>query len=137
MLLRSSEPDKKNGTITGNLPGKLIIKGDSEKLRQVFWNLGLNAINAISEDGTINIYTDRQDDKISVIFHDTGIGLSKEDIEKIFDPFFTTTEKGTGLGLSIAQRISEEHKGKITVKSDGKGAGATFSVELPVTNDMS
>lgn len=134
MLLRSSEPDRKNVNISENLPGKLNITGDSEKLRQVFWNLGINAINAIPEDGIINIYTDKQDDKISVIFHDTGIGLSQEDIERIFDPFYTTKERGTGLGLSIAQRITEEHNGKITVKSGGKGTGATFSVELPANN---
>lgn len=136
MLLRSSEPDRKNVTISVNLPGKLNITGDSEKLRQVFWNLGLNAINAIAENGTLNIYTDKQDDKISVIFHDTGIGLSKEDIERIFDPFYTTKDGGTGLGLSIAQRIAEEHNGKITVKSGGKGTGAIFSVQLPVNNNL-
>jgi two-component system sensor histidine kinase PilS (NtrC family) len=134
MLLRSSEPERKNVNISQNLPGKLNITGDSEKLRQVFWNLGINALNATPEDGIITIYTDKQDDKISVIFDDTGIGLSKEDIEKIFDPFYTTKERGTGLGLSIAKRIAEEHNGKITVKSGGKGTGATFSVELPVTS---
>jgi len=137
MLLRSSEPNKKNVNIYGNLPGKLNITGDPEKLRQVFWNLGINAINAVPEDGTVNIYTDKQDDKISVIFHDNGIGLSKEDIEKIFDPFYTTKERGTGLGLSIARRIAEEHNGKIRVKSNGKGEGATFSVELPANNNLS
>lgn len=134
MLLRSSEPDRKNVNISENLPGKLNITGDSEKLRQVFWNLGINAVNAIPENGTVNIYTDKQYEKISVIFHDTGIGLSQEDIEKIFDPFYTTKERGTGLGLSIAKRIAEEHNGKITVKSGGKGTGATFSVELPANN---
>jgi two-component system sensor histidine kinase PilS (NtrC family) len=137
MLLRSTETNNKNVTITSSLPGKLNITGDPEKLRQVFWNLGINAMDAISEDGTINIYTAKHENKISIVFHDSGVGLAKEDIEKIFDPFYTTKEKGTGLGLSIAQRIAEEHNGKITVKSDGVGTGAIFSVDLPVTNEPS
>lgn len=132
LLLRSSETNNKSVRITGDLPGQLNIIGDPEKLKQVFWNLGINAVDAVSDRGTVTIYTERKDDKINVIFHDNGMGLSEVDIEQIFDPFYTTKEKGTGLGLSIARRIAEEHKGKITVKSNSKGSGAIFSVELPV-----
>jgi signal transduction histidine kinase len=62
------------------------------------------------------------------------MGISKSDIDNIFYPFFTTKETGTGLGLSIAQKIAEEHGGKIAVESDGSGTGTTFRITLPLNN---
>jgi len=133
-LLRSSEAIKKNVKISKNLNGKLFITGDSGQLQQVFWNLGINAIDAISEEGSVNISTRKSDNTVEVIFKGTGIGIIERDIDRIFFPFFTTKEKGTGLGLSIAQKITEEHGGKITVKSRGSGSGAAFTVVLPQDN---
>jgi len=63
---------------------------------------------------------------------DTGEGIKDEHLEHLFDPFFTTkTESGTGLGLFVCQGIINEHKGKITVKSQ-YGKGSTFTVLLPI-----
>jgi two-component system sensor histidine kinase PilS (NtrC family) len=131
-LLRSSEINNKNVKIFENLPGKLLITGDPGQLQQVFWNLGINAIEALDENGSINIYTKKKADTVEIVFKDNGIGINKEDIDKIFYPFFTTKERGTGLGLSIAQKIVEEHGGKITVESNGRGTGTTFTVVLPL-----
>jgi two-component system sensor histidine kinase PilS (NtrC family) len=131
-LLQSAERDNKSVKIISRLSNELTITGDSRQLQQVFWNLGINAIEAVSEDGEIEIYTNKKDRVVEVVFRDNGVGLNRDDMEKIFYPFFTTKERGTGLGLSIAQRIIEEHGGRIAVESKGMGKGATFTVILPV-----
>ncbi|MEF9475135.1 MAG: ATP-binding protein [Candidatus Mariimomonas ferrooxydans] len=133
-LLRSSKTDKTNVKITENFSGELLAIADSGQLQQVFWNLGNNAMDAVSEGGEVIISAGKKHDVLEVVFTDTGVGIDEEDIEKIFYPFFTTKEKGTGLGLAIAQRIAEGHGGKITVESRGKGTGATFRIILPADN---
>jgi two-component system sensor histidine kinase PilS (NtrC family) len=134
ILLRSAETDNKNVKITDDIHGHLSINGDSKQLTQVFWNLGLNAIQAVPENGTVNIQTEKYPDSVKIVFSDTGIGLSKDDIENIFNPFYTKKENGIGLGLSIAQRIIEEHGGNIKAESNGVGSGAAFTIELPLHN---
>jgi two-component system sensor histidine kinase PilS (NtrC family) len=131
-LLQRSESKVENVTISTKLDGSLFITGDSKQIQQVFWNLGINAVDAVSNGGDVDIFTKRNNNSVEVIFKDTGAGISKTDIDKVFYPFFTTKEKGTGLGLSIAQKIAEEHGGKITVESGGTGKGATFRVIFPV-----
>jgi two-component system sensor histidine kinase PilS (NtrC family) len=133
-LLQSSESKGGNVTISTKLDGPLFITGDSKQIQQVFWNLGLNAVDAVSGGGTVDIYTTKNNDTVEVIFSDSGMGISKSDIDNIFYPFFTTKETGTGLGLSIAQKIAEEHGGKIAVESDGSGTGTTFRITLPLNN---
>ncbi|MEE8328538.1 MAG: ATP-binding protein, partial [Thermodesulfovibrionia bacterium] len=101
-LLRSSKTDKANVKITENFSGELLAIADSGQLRQIFWNLGNNAMDAVSEGGEVIISAEKKHDILEVVFRDTGVGIDEEDIEKIFYPFFTTKEKGTGLGLAIA-----------------------------------
>ena len=131
-LLQGSESKWENVTISTKLDGSLFITGDSRQIQQVFWNLGINAVDAVSGGGNVDIYTKRTNNAVEVIFRDNGTGISKSDIDKVFYPFFTTKEKGTGLGLSIAQKIAEEHGGKIAVESGGIGRGTTFRVIFPV-----
>lgn len=103
------------------------------QLNQAFVNLIGNAIDAISDNGTITIVTTNiSKDKIRIIIRDTGSGIAKEKLAKIFDPFFTTKEvgKGTGLGLSITHGIVQRHKGSIEVKSK-VGVGTAFIITLP------
>ncbi|PIU86015.1 MAG: hypothetical protein COS67_04735, partial [Deltaproteobacteria bacterium CG06_land_8_20_14_3_00_44_19] len=73
-------------------------------------------------------------DYVQIKIHDTGEGISEDDLEQIFTPFFTTKDKGSGLGLSISYKIVEEHMGHIEVKSK-VGNGSTFYVYLPLTPD--
>jgi signal transduction histidine kinase len=134
-LLQGTETNNKNVTISAKLDGELIVTGDSKQLQQVFWNLGINAVDAIAEAGRIDIYTVPKSKKIEIVFKDTGMGIDSEDIDKIFYPFYTTKEHGTGLGLAIAHKITEEHGGKILVESGGMGKGTTFRVVLPTTNE--
>ncbi|MBI5663749.1 MAG: PAS domain-containing protein [Nitrospirae bacterium] len=131
-LLQRSESKGENVTISTKLDGSLFITGDSKQMQQVFWNLGINAVDAVSDGGDVDIYTKRNNNSVEIIFKDNGMGISKADIEKVFYPFFTTKEKGTGLGLAIAQKITEEHGGKISVESGGIGRGTTFRVVFPL-----
>lgn len=105
--------------------------GDKEKLKQVFWNLLLNAKQALVQGGNISIrlYTDKENVKIEV--SDSGEGIEEKHIQKIFDPFFTTKPKGTGLGLSMVHKIIEAHQGRIYVSSS-VGKGTTFTLILPI-----
>jgi len=130
-LLQSSEAGRDHVTISASLDGERFVSGDARQLKQVFWNLGLNAMDAVSDGGTVDIYTAGNSNHIEVVFKDSGNGIGKDDIDKIFYPFFTTKDKGTGLGLSIAQKIIEEHGGKIDVASEGEGTGALFKILLP------
>jgi two-component system sensor histidine kinase PilS (NtrC family) len=130
-LLQGAEANKDHVTILSSLDGDQVVRGDARQLKQVFWNLGVNAMDAVSDGGTIDIYTAGNSNAVEVVFKDSGDGISKEDIDNIFYPFFTTKEKGTGLGLSIAQKIIEEHGGKIEVQSEGEGSGAMFKILLP------
>ena len=109
------------------------VYGNEGKLHQVFLNILSNAIQAIVEKGCITISTFIMDNRIKISIHDTGCGISKENLLKVSDPFFTTKEagKGVGLGLSIVYNIIEEHSGSIEYKSE-LGNGTEVIVELPI-----
>ena len=113
-----------------NLPE---INADKELIRDVFLNLINNSIQALSSLGVITIKTSASDSFVITEISDTGIGISKENLEKIFKPFFSTKGygKGTGLGLSFAERVIREHQGKIEVTSK-QGKGTTFKIFLPI-----
>jgi len=92
----------------------------------------LNAMNAMPNGGTVDIFAEQTDSHVLVRVTDTGAGISQEDLDKIFDPFFTKAPlgKGTGLGLSICNSIVDQHGGSISVESQS-GKGSTFTVKLP------
>jgi signal transduction histidine kinase len=81
----------------------------------------------------LRIRTESLDSKIEITVHDTGTGISRENIKKIYDPFFTTKAvgKGTGLGLAVSYGIVQEHGGNISVESK-LGHGTAFKLELPL-----
>jgi two-component system NtrC family sensor kinase len=113
------------------------IQGDPRQLEQVFFNLALNALQAIDGPGVIRIRTGKGgDSSVTVSVQDTGPGIAPELQCRIFDPFFTTKPvgKGTGLGLSICAGIIRDHNGSLDVESV-LGEGATFFVRLPVKED--
>jgi len=113
------------------------VMADYFQLQQVFLNIIINAEYFMIEAhnrGTLFITTRRVDNVVQVSFADDGPGIPEENLGHLFDPFFTTREvgKGTGLGLSICHGIVTEHGGRIYAESK-LGEGATFSVELPVS----
>lgn len=113
------------------------VAGDPEQLRQVFLNLGLNALQAMENGGSLEITTSRRRRSplgygsfVEIRFRDTGVGIQPDKIKNLFIPFYTTKQRGTGLGLAISQRIVTRHSGTIEVRSS-QGKGSTFSVFLP------
>ena len=120
----------------GALP---MVQADPDKMKQVFWNLATNALQAMPAGGRLTISTGcrrvtsgkRSGDVVEVLMQDTGTGIKKADLNRIFFPFFTTKQHGSGLGLATAQRIVDQHGGWIRVESE-EGKGARFAVCLPV-----
>ncbi|MEA3451039.1 MAG: ATP-binding protein, partial [Bacteroidota bacterium] len=112
---------------------KIIIKGNIGKLHQVFVNIFLNSVHAISEKGTISIKTLSENNSIKIIITDTGYGIAEDTIDKIFDPFFTTKDpdKGVGLGLSVTRNIINNHNGKIKYISE-INKGTTVTIWFPI-----
>jgi signal transduction histidine kinase len=112
------------------------VMADFDQLQQVFMNLTLNAIQAMSGGGKLTLRTSVANSKVRIDVQDTGCGISKENMSKLFTPFFTTKEKGSGvgLGLAVVRGIIERHKGEIKVQSE-VGKGTTFSVYLGVHDD--
>jgi signal transduction histidine kinase len=108
------------------------VLGVPSLLEQVFINLLLNAIGAMPNGGTIDIFAEQTAGEVLLRITDSGEGISLEDLDKIFDPFFTRAPlgKGTGLGLSICNSIIDQHNGSIGVESQ-RGRGSTFTVKLP------
>ncbi|HIE34553.1 MAG TPA: GAF domain-containing protein [Candidatus Altiarchaeales archaeon] len=113
------------------------ILAEENQLKQVFINIILNSIEAMSIPGN-NILTIRTMDNpinntIETEIRDTGCGISKERIKNIFDPFYTTKDKGTGLGLFIVHQIIENNKGKIAIESE-EGRGTAVKIIFSKTN---
>ncbi len=107
------------------------VEHDTVQIQQVLLNLLLNAIQAISSTGRIQVRLESRDAFAAVAVSDTGRGIAPEHLPNIFRPFFTTKGHGTGLGLSLARRIVEDHGGHIEVSSQ-PGAGTRFTVWLPL-----
>lgn len=118
----------------------VFVNGNLNMLQQAFFNLCINAIEAMPKGGvlTLKVFVDKAEEgfrsrELIVEVKDTGSGISKENLSKIFDPFFTTkqNEKGTGLGLSIVNLIFKKHNANVEVKSI-KNKGTGFIIRFPL-----
>jgi two-component system, NtrC family, sensor kinase len=111
---------------------------DENQIEQVFINLLLNAVHAVSENGNVIIQTavDPGSNKVRVEIADNGCGIAAEDIKKIFEPFYSTKAKGTGLGLAVSYGIVQNHQGDIRVLST-PGQGTRFTLEFPIRTENS
>ncbi len=109
-----------------------LIKVDAEQMRRVFINLFENALDAMEENGEINITTrlNQPEKQIQIEFSDNGSGINPEDLNKLFLPHFTTKKRGSGLGLAIINRIIVDHNGTIQVKGNTP-QGTRFVIDLP------
>ena len=100
---------------------------DSKQLEVVFSNLITNAVQAIENNGEVNLRINEEPNEVIVEIEDSGPGIPKENIPKIFEPLFTTKPTGTGLGLVSCKNIIEQHGGTISVRNNP----TVFSVKLP------
>jgi len=106
------------------------VYADARDLENAFENLVLNAFQAISKEGTIEVRTRYSGEDVLISIHDDGSGMDAEVRDKIFEPFFTTKARGTGLGLPLVRRAVESYGGKIQVNS-APGEGTTFVFSIP------
>ncbi len=123
--------------VTDYQPHLPTIHADATKLRQVFNNLIMNALQATENTGrtpAIRIHAELElgepAPRLRVELHDNGLGIDAAQADRLFEPFFTTRAKGTGLGLAIVKRIVEQHHGRVTLTRDYDG-GACATVILP------
>jgi signal transduction histidine kinase len=151
LRLVSGETAKKNIAVKLHTTSDtVVINGDPRLLQQAFVNFFLNAVDAMSENGTLTVTAEivmqppidsfpdlsvLQDRQVRVTIRDTGKGIAAAVIARVFDPFYTTKAAGTGLGLSVAHGIIREHKGIIDVEST-EGVGTAFVVSFPLLRDQ-
>jgi len=114
------------------------IKGDHERLKQVFWNLFSNAVKFTPPHGRIDVAAFVNGSEIEIEISDTGMGIEPDFLPFIFERFsqadssYTRKVGGLGLGLAIVRHLVEIHGGSVRVKSDGRDRGTTFTIKLPV-----
>jgi two-component system sensor histidine kinase PilS (NtrC family) len=144
-LLLSKRPEKKRSKIRTELGEDLTARVDVEQIREVFFNLGINALQAMSNPGVLLIkahplesyipvdaegLSRKKAPGISISFMDTGAGIDADTLKKILTPFFSTKPKGTGIGLALVQRTVDAHGGTLSVDSS-EGTGTTFTLWIP------
>ena len=133
-VLTRKKLEKQEIELEVDIHADLTVYGDPVKVKQIFLNLVLNAIDAMPDGGELEITGDMEDGLTEISVCDTGVGMEEDEINKIFNPFFTTKEEGTGLGLAITHRIVEEHDGEIKVNSS-PGKGSRMLVRLPASEE--
>lgn len=107
------------------------VKMDALQIKQAFYNIIRNAIQAVTENGILRICAEQKDNWIVINFIDNGVGISAEDLPHIAQPYYTTRKEGYGLGLMIVQRIVREHGGELEFESE-KSRGTTVRIKLPL-----
>jgi two-component system, sporulation sensor kinase E len=107
-----------------------LLQLDREQMKQAFYNVIKNSLEAMRRHGTLRIRTDLDDTNVMVSFIDTGGGMSAENLSHVFEPYFTTKPSGTGLGLLIVRRIVREHGGELSIESS-QDKGLTLTIRLP------
>ncbi len=142
IALMGSDPRFTGVFISADCPRQLFVSVDQNQLQQVFWNLLVNAADAMPGGGDIHIKVDLISSAdagmdlgrvVRMKISDTGRGMTNDEMHKVFEPFFTTKSGGTGLGLATVYRIIESHNGTIFVDSS-VGRGTIFTILLP-SND--
>ena len=118
------------------IPKYFPIKLDRILFRQVFYNLFINAIQAMPEGGEIKLNVQKlENGRILILVSDQGIGIEDTVLQKIFEPLFTNKKEGVGLGLSLCRELVARHGGSIKAKSF-PNSGTTIEIELPVENSV-
>jgi signal transduction histidine kinase len=124
--------DQKHVELSKTLDPELPpVRADAEQLWEALSNLIRNALDAMPDGGNLAVSAKRNGAQALVSISDNGRGMTEEEARNLFVPFFTTKSDGTGLGLAYAQRVINEHGGKIDYAT-ARGKGSTFSIQLPL-----
>ena len=130
------QAQKKSIKIDVDIEPNITLEADEEKMKQILFNLLMNAISYTPEKGSVSVKINEEEDDVCFTVQDTGIGISEQDLPRIFERFYRVDKDrsretgGTGLGLAIVKHIVEVHEGKIEVDSE-LGKGTTFKVYIP------
>jgi two-component system, sporulation sensor kinase E len=116
--------------VEAEMPTLPLVMADRNQLKQVFFNITKNAMEAMTRGGKLKIRTRTDDDSVFLLFADSGSGIKHEDLVRVFQPYHTTKVGGHGLGLMIAQRIMHEHGGQIGLDSK-EGVGTVVTLQFP------
>ncbi|MBQ9770750.1 MAG: PAS domain-containing protein [Lentisphaeria bacterium] len=108
-----------------------LISADPAQLKQAFYNIIRNAIQAMSGGGTLTIQCCEAEENIVMRISDTGSGIEPENMAKLFQPYFSTKESGNGIGLMVVERVFREHGAKLSIESAG-GKGTSFIITFPL-----
>jgi signal transduction histidine kinase len=121
-------------SVEAELPEALpVVMADRNQVKQVFFNIIKNAMEAMQPGGALRIKTRSDDEHVYLLFGDTGSGIKQQDLVRLFQPYHTTKPGGHGLGLMIVQRIMREHGGQIGVESK-EGVGTLVTLQFPQKN---
>ena len=131
-LFQKNSTIQESLTIERQLIPDIFVEVDPVHLRQILWNLLLNAAEAIEGEGQIAVQMVNQKNRwVQIVLTDNGAGISVENVDAIFDPFYTTKHSGTGLGLSIVYRILEYYGSRLDVESsEGQGTSVQFRLKM-------
>jgi PAS domain S-box-containing protein len=106
------------------------VMADRNQLKQVFFNINKNAMDAMQPGGRLKIRARADDESVYLLFGDSGSGIKQEDLVRLFQPYHTTKPDGHGLGLMIVQRIMREHGGQVGIESK-EGVGTVVTLQFP------
>ena len=106
------------------------VMADKNQLKQVFFNIVKNAMEAMQPGGRLRVKSRADDDHVYLLFGDTGSGIKPEDLVRLFEPYHTTKPGGTGLGLMIVRRIMRAHGGQVGIESK-EGVGTVVTLQFP------
>ncbi|MCU0232981.1 MAG: ATP-binding protein [Thermoanaerobaculales bacterium] len=130
-LLGRSDEHRDGHRIRLEMPDSLVLEGEEQLLRQIFWNLSRNALQAMPDGGELTIAGERRGGSVVLRWRDSGTGMTEDVRRQAFEPFVTTRPGGTGLGLAVVYAAVAEHGGTVAIDS-APGRGTIVTVELPV-----
>tara|TARA_B100000519_G_scaffold203038_1_gene223745 strand:- start:2903 stop:4084 length:1182 start_codon:yes stop_codon:yes gene_type:complete len=110
-----------------------IVRADKQQVKQVFFNITKNAMEAMKPGGLIRVKVQSNEERVYLRFGDSGSGISQDSLSRVFEPYHTTKKGGTGLGLMIVERIMREHGGQVGIDSK-EGIGTVVTLEFPKQN---
>lgn len=133
-LLGRSDEHQENHKVHLTVPDGLSLRGEEQLLRQIFWNLSRNALQAMPDGGDLVISGELVAGDVVLRWRDSGVGMTENVRRQAFEPFVTTRPGGTGLGLAVVYAAVAEHAGTIAIDS-ALGRGTVVTVELPANRE--